>query len=128
VTLREAFRRQKWHLALGVLWGAAMLWLAPQFFWWLTPVLVGLLFGIPLTMWTSRVSAGRLFRRQRLLLTPEETAPPPELVALARASEDIMRLVSASGSALPPPPPVPPQVPPPVRPSPAYYPPQRRSG
>jgi membrane glycosyltransferase len=130
VTLREAFRRQKWHLAVGVLWGAAMLRLAPQFFWWLTPVLAGLLLGIPLTVWTSRVSAGRLFRRHGLLLTPEETAPPPELVTLSRASEDIMELVSGSGSALPPPPPppVPPQAPPPVRPSPAYYPPQRRSG
>ena len=59
---------------------------------------------------------------------PSETAPPPELVVLSAASKDIMGLVSASGSALPPPPPVPPQVPPPVRPSPAYYPPQRRSG
>jgi membrane glycosyltransferase len=129
VTLGEAFRRQKWHLVLGVVWGAAMLRLAPQFFWWLTPVLVGLLFGIPLTMWTSRVSAGRFFRRHGLLLTPEETAPPPELVLLSRATEDIQRLVSASGAALPPPvPPVPPQVPPPVRPTPAYYPPQRKSG
>jgi membrane glycosyltransferase len=128
VTLREAFRRQKWHLLLGVLWGAAMLRLAPQFFWWLTPVLAGLLFGIPLTVWTSQVSAGRLFRRHGLLLTPEETAPPPELVTLSRASEDIIGLVSGSGSALPPPPPIPPQVPPPVRPSPAYYPRQRRSG
>ena len=128
VTLREAFRRQKWHLVLGVLWGAAMLRLAPQFFWWLTPVLAGLLFGIPLTVWTSQVSAGRLFRRHRLLLTPEETAPPPELVTLSRASDDILGLVSGSGSALPPPPPVPPQVPPPVRPSPAYYPQQRKSG
>jgi membrane glycosyltransferase len=126
VTLREAFRRQQWHLALGVVWGATMLWLAPQFFWWLTPVLAGLLFGIPLTMWTSRVSAGRLFRRHGLLLTPEETAPPPELVVLARAGEDIMRLVSASRSALPPP--VPPPAPPPLQPRPAYYPPQRKSG
>jgi membrane glycosyltransferase len=105
-----------------------MLRLAPQFFWWLTPVLAGLLFGIPLTVWTSQVSAGRLFRRQGLLLTPEETAPPPELVTLSRASEDIIGLVSGSGSALPPPPPIPPQVPPPVRPSPAYYPQQRKSG
>jgi membrane glycosyltransferase len=129
VTMKEAFRRQKWHLALGVLWGAAMLRLAPQFFWWLTPVLVGLLFGIPLTVWTSRISAGRFFRRHGLLLTPEETAPPPELVALAGAGADIMRLVSAADSAaLPPVPPLPPQVPPPVRPRPAYYPPQRRSG
>ena len=129
VTFREAFRRQKWHLALGVLWGAAMLRLAPQFFWWLTPVLAGLLLGIPLTVWTSRVSAGRLFRRRGLLLTPEETAPPPELVTLGRVSEDITKLISGSGSALEPqPPPIPPQVPPPAQPSPAYYPKQRKSG
>jgi membrane glycosyltransferase len=126
VTLRAAFRRQKWHLAFGILWGAAMLRLAPQFFWWLTPVLAGLLFGIPLTVWTSRISAGRFFRRHHLLLTPEETAPPPELVVLAHAGAEIMKLVSAPESAAPPP--LPPLVPPPVRPHPAYYPPQRRSG
>jgi membrane glycosyltransferase len=82
VTLREAFGRQKWHLAVGVVWGAVMLRLAPQFFWWLTPVLVGLIFSVCLTAWTSRVSAGRLAQRLGLLLTPEETSPPPELLAL----------------------------------------------
>ena len=125
VTFHEAFRRQKWHLALGVAWGAAMLYLAPQFFWWLTPVLAGLFAGIPLTVWTSRTSAGRLFRRMGLLLTPEETAPPAEIVALGRASEDIVGLVSAA--AVVPSPVPPPPVPPPVRPQPAYYP-QRKSG
>jgi membrane glycosyltransferase len=118
VTFRQAFRRQKWHLALGLVWGAAMLYLAPQFFWWLTPVLVGLYVGIPLNVWTSRVSAGRFFRRIGLLLTPEETAPPPELVALSRAGDELLELVSTPG----------PLVPPPLRPRPAYYPPQRKSG
>ena len=79
VTLREAFARQKWHLLLGVVWGALMLRLAPQFFWWLSPVLLGLLCSVWLTAWTSRSSAGRLFRRWGLLLTPEESAPGPEL-------------------------------------------------
>ncbi|MBV8144599.1 MAG: glucans biosynthesis glucosyltransferase MdoH [Gammaproteobacteria bacterium] len=119
VTFREAFSRQKWHLALGVAWGAAMLYLAPQFFWWLTPVLLGLYVGIPLTVWTSRTSAGRHFRNLGLLLTPEETAPPPELVALSRA-EDLLQLVSTPGPLVPPPPP--------LRPTPAWYPPQRKSG
>ena len=118
LTFREAFRRQKWHLALGVAWGAAMLYLAPQFFWWLTPVLAGLFAGIPLTVWTSRTSAGRFFRRIGLLLTPEETAPPPELVTLSRAGEEVLRLSPTPG----------PIAPPPVRPRPAYYPPQRKSG
>jgi membrane glycosyltransferase len=118
LTFREAFRRQKWHLALGVAWGAAMLYLAPQFFWWLTPVLVGLYAGIPLAVWTSRISAGRFFRRLGLLLTPEETAPPPELVTLSRAGEDVVLLGPTPG----------PVTPPPLRPRPAYYPPQRKSG
>jgi membrane glycosyltransferase len=85
VTFREAFRRQKWHLTLGLVWGGIMLRLAPQFFWWLTPVLIGLVCGIPLTMWTSRVSAGRLARRLGLLLTPEEIAPPRELLVASGA-------------------------------------------
>ena len=122
LTFREAFRRQKWHLALGVAWGAAMLYLAPQFFWWLTPVLVGLYAGIPLTVWTSRISAGRFFRRLGLLLTPEESAPPPELVTLSHAGEDVVLLGPTPGPVAPPP------APPPLRPRPAYYPPQRKSG
>jgi len=81
VTVREAFRRQKWHLILGLVWGALMLRLAPQFFWWLTPVLAGLLCSVWLTVWTSRRSAGLLLRRWKLLLTPEESAPPRELRA-----------------------------------------------
>jgi membrane glycosyltransferase len=85
VTVREALRRQKWHLLFGLVWGGVMLQIAPQFFWWLTPVLLGLVCSVWLTAWTSRISAGAWFRRHRLLLTPEETEPPPELVALHRA-------------------------------------------
>lgn len=98
VTFVEAFRRQKWQLLAGLLWGALILWLAPQFFWWLTPVIIGLLCGIGLTVWTSRVSAGRSARRRGLFLVPEETDPPPELLCLmstdARALADSSRLAA----------------------------------
>jgi len=90
VTLREAFRRQKWHLVFGLAWGAVMLRVAPYFFWWLTPVLVGLICGVWLTAWTSRTSAGRIARRWGLLLIPEETAPPRELAALRCANLDAL--------------------------------------
>lgn len=102
VTLREAFARQKWHLILGLAWGAIMLWLALQFFWWLMPVLVGLVCSVWFTAWTSRTSAGQLFRRWGLLLTPEETAPPRELAcALSGASVEALFAPSAAGA--PPP-------------------------
>jgi membrane glycosyltransferase len=82
VTFAEAFRRQKWQLLTGLVWGGVILWLAPQFFWWLTPVIIGLLCGVGLTVWTGRVSAGRRARRWGLFLVPEETEPPPELLCL----------------------------------------------
>jgi membrane glycosyltransferase len=88
VTLREAFRRQTWQLIFGIAWAVIMLRAALQFFWWLTPVLAGLILGVWLTVWTSRVSAGRLARRWGLLLIPEETSPPPELAALSGAGCD----------------------------------------
>jgi membrane glycosyltransferase len=95
VTLREAWRRQWWHVLVGVAWGALMWALAPQFFWWLTPVLLGLISSVWLTAWTSRTSAGRFLRRRGLLLTPEESAPPTELLT-------VQRLACAAAPAPPP--------------------------
>ena len=96
VTLREAFRRQKWHLVFGLAWGAIMLRVAPHFFWWLTPVLVGLVCGVWVTAWTSRTSAGRIAQRWGLLLIPEETAPPRELMAVRRANLDALQACAVS--------------------------------
>ncbi len=48
----------------------------------MSPILIGLLLSVPLTMLTSLTSAGLWTRKHGLLLTPEETDPPPELSAL----------------------------------------------
>jgi membrane glycosyltransferase len=64
---------------IGVMWGALTFCVTPQFFWWLTPVLIGLGLAIPLVMWSSRVSKGRLLGQLGLFCTPEELAPPVEL-------------------------------------------------
>ncbi len=82
VTFAEALRRQKWQLLAGIVWAGLIAWLAPRFFWWLTPVFVGLLCAVPLTVWTSRASTGRAALRLGLFLVPEETEPPPELRCL----------------------------------------------
>ena len=42
----------------------------------------GMVLSIPLSVWTSRRSLGARARKLGLFLTPEETKPPPELVAL----------------------------------------------
>ena len=78
----EALLRHKWHLVIGIAWGAVILAFAPRYIWWLLPVLAGMVLAVPLTVMTSRTGAGLLLRRHRLLLTPEEVDPPAELAAL----------------------------------------------
>jgi len=78
----EALLRHKWHLVTGIAWGAVILAFAPRYIWWLLPVLAGMVLAVPLTVMTSRTSAGLWLRKHRLLLTPEETDPPAEWVGL----------------------------------------------
>lgn len=82
ITFREALSRHKWHVLIGLLWGGVILWIAPRYIWWMSPILLGLLLSVPLTMLTSLTSAGVWMRKRGLLLTPEETEPPPELTHL----------------------------------------------
>jgi membrane glycosyltransferase len=82
ITFREAFSRHKWHVLIGLVWGAVILFVAPRYIWWMSPILIGLLLSAPLTMLTSLTSAGVWARKHGLLLTPEETEPPAELSAL----------------------------------------------
>ncbi len=88
VTLREAFARHKWHMLVGLVWGALILLLAPQFIWWMMPVIAGMLLSAPLTMLSSRADLGRFARRGGLFLTPEEVSTPRELAALHLLGSD----------------------------------------
>jgi membrane glycosyltransferase len=92
----EALMRHKWHLVIGIGWGAVILAFAPRYIWWLLPVLAGMVLAVPLTVMTSRTGAGLWMRKHRLLLTPEETEPPVELAALqARLSPGASPVASA---------------------------------
>jgi len=82
ITFLEALNRHKWQILLGLIWGAAILLMAPRYIWWMMPILSGLILSVPLTMLTSRASVGRWMRRRGLLLTPEETNTPAELAEL----------------------------------------------
>jgi membrane glycosyltransferase len=65
--------------AAGVLAASLVLGFAPAMFIWLVPVLAGLVFSIPLSVWLSSVTAGQALARHGLLLTPEETSAPQVL-------------------------------------------------
>jgi membrane glycosyltransferase len=82
LTWREACIRHAWHVVLGAVWTAAIMAFAPAYIWWMLPVIAGMLLSVPFSVLTSRASIGRALRAHGWLLTPEETAPPPELLAL----------------------------------------------
>ena len=85
---REAWARHGLHTVLAVIWIATIVASSSAFPWWLSPILAGLLAAIPLSVWGSRVTAGRALRRQGLLLTPEEMREPDVLRDAHRASDD----------------------------------------
>ena len=82
---REAFARHGWHTLLGCAWAGFVYWLEPPFLWWLVPVAGALALSIPLSVLTSRISAGKRRRRARVFLIPEEVEPPPELARVRAA-------------------------------------------
>jgi len=86
---REAASRHGAHTVLAVLWIVTIVVSSNSFAWWLSPILLGLLSAIPLSVWGSRVAAGRGLRRHGLLLTPEEIREPRVLAEAARAADAV---------------------------------------
>lgn len=77
-----AFREHFIHTVVGLGWGTLTWWIDQEAFWWFSPVLAGMVFSVPLSVWTSRESFGHSLRRAHLFLTPEETTVTPELASL----------------------------------------------
>jgi membrane glycosyltransferase len=76
---REAILTHGGHTVFGIVWGVSSYILSPGFFWWLSPVLAGLVLSIPVSIALSKLSFGQHAKTLRLFLTPEETFPPYEL-------------------------------------------------
>jgi membrane glycosyltransferase len=83
VTWREAVRRHALHSLIGLAWGGLVFWYAPDFLWWVLPVVLGMAVAIPLNVLSSRVAAGLVLQRCGLFWTPEETHPAPSLRMLS---------------------------------------------
>ncbi len=74
--LRDAARAHGGQTLVGLLAGAVCFLWIPELFWWLTPVLCGLVLSIPMSMVSSRVAVGRWARGRELFLTPVEKDAP----------------------------------------------------
>jgi membrane glycosyltransferase len=82
-TWSDAIRHHWFDTIVASAWGLLVFWVNPNYFWWLTPIVVALVLSVPLSILASRVRFGDRLRRIGLLRVPEETAPPQELVELA---------------------------------------------
>jgi membrane glycosyltransferase len=83
-TWGDAIKRHGSQTILGIAWAALVAWLNPIFLFWMAPILASLIFIIPLSVFSSRVTLGRKAYHARLFRIPEETQPPAELQATRR--------------------------------------------
>ncbi|MBN8872029.1 MAG: glucans biosynthesis glucosyltransferase MdoH [Rhodospirillales bacterium] len=95
IPLRETARAYRRHTLLGVVLGGIAWVVSPSLALWMTPVILGLAFAIPLAALTGQRSVGLALRRVGLLRIPEEVTPPAELAratALQRAAPETPEL------------------------------------
>ena len=95
---KEAFQRHIWHTVLGIVTTIVVALYARQLFWWMLPITVGLMFSIPISMLTSRVSAGRWAKRHNYFVIPEELNVPQIMQKAAFYEQELGKTeVSAQG-------------------------------
>lgn len=82
----DAWRFHAPAFLIGLLWAWICWHAGPGFFWWMLPVLSGLLLAAPLSVWTSRPSVGAWLATHGFWLTPEQTGPAKVIRAAAKAS------------------------------------------
>lgn len=70
---------------LGLLLGTVAWMISPALFWWMSPVILGLVLAVPLAALTASRAVGQGLRRIGLLTVPEERTPPDVMGAAARA-------------------------------------------
>ena len=80
VNWRELFARHWFHTVFGIAMTGLLLWLDTLLFYWMLPILLGLVFSIPLSALSGSKQAGRILRSSGILGIPEEETPPPEMM------------------------------------------------
>ncbi len=71
-----ALRNYRPHTIAGLVATAAVALLAPHLLWWFLPIVIGLVFSVPITGVLDSVAIGQWLARRKLLLIPEEAVVP----------------------------------------------------
>lgn len=78
----ESFARTSKMTMLALIWGTVTFIYAPIFFWWLIPILTGLVLAAPIVRYSSSLELGRRCRKHKIFLCPDETEEPDALQQL----------------------------------------------
>ncbi|HVJ45523.1 MAG TPA: glucans biosynthesis glucosyltransferase MdoH [Luteolibacter sp.] len=86
----DAFRFHLIPMTLGIAWTVIAWIIGENFIAWMSPILLGLVLCVPVSVITSRSRYGKALRRRHVLSTPEEINPPAviQLADEAKASID----------------------------------------
>ncbi len=78
----ECIARTSKMMTAAIGWGVMTFIYAPIFFWWLTPVLTGLILAPILVRYSSSLNLGAGARAHKIFLSPDETSEDPVLTHL----------------------------------------------
>ncbi|MBA2117590.1 glucans biosynthesis glucosyltransferase MdoH [Bremerella alba] len=85
VTLSDAIMMHWAHTLIGLIVTVGLVLTVPAFLFWLAPVLIGLVFSVPLSMLLGSLEIGRKLKASNLLVINEEVESPEVLVAQKKA-------------------------------------------
>jgi membrane glycosyltransferase len=91
ISFEDAANHHLGDTAVGVFLGAAAWGASSNTFFWMLPVILGLIGCIPFAAWTARRGLGERARAAGLLVTPEEVDPPD----VVRRFDDLLAARSA---------------------------------
>jgi membrane glycosyltransferase len=80
----ESFARTLRTTLVAVAWGYLTWTYAPIFFWWLMPILTGLVLAAPIVRYSSSLTLGENCRKHGIFVSPFETDEDPVLTDLRR--------------------------------------------
>jgi membrane glycosyltransferase len=75
ISFSKAFRAYWPGMAGAVIWSVIAFEVNRTLFWWVSAVVLPLIFAVPISVFFSNPALGLFFREHGLFLTPVETAP-----------------------------------------------------
>lgn len=82
VPWREAFGYTLFSTIVAIAWGSTAYYFTPVFFWWLSPILLGLILAAPIVRYSSSIKLGVFLRELGIFICPSEVDNDATLEAL----------------------------------------------